>query len=545
MKYTARKLARLLEYGTDEELFNFIKEKSPNYEKIQNGSIIKDINKVKTLELYQKRIGFSHIGARIVIWLMTTCNFRKGKFLIENGLNVTGKSSAMAVLNCVSDFSLFKYLIENVGIPLNKKQALESHKNVRILKYVWESMDESEKEEFNIENTLESMNKIKFLESINKLNKLKLPTIKHVTDEKICNYLFDNYYSNGRFFGFFLKEKTFFARKLTKHMIEKLAEEDFEKTKLFINEKLNLKHINDDILNFMYKKGLLDLFLEKDKSLFNILYFYRTSKGIRDLLMLLNEEDRRKLLNEKNDRGQSVLFSEYFLENMDEKDIDFLIANGLDFSFTDDEGDTFLSKSGASMKVKQYFLDKGVKVNDIAQLCNYMKKGKNCFKDYIEFAENNKIQLPDNLIDFFFRYEFISFEDFQRFLEIDKNRALKIIREDDGVIIQDHFKNKKSLNFMFENLLTGNRKQKERDAGFIIIHYPPRYLNHFMKKGFDINVIDYNSPEWQKGYLSEDSLLKEEFICELKKIKIKKERDSIAEKICILNTESEQKRKRM
>lgn len=543
MKYTARKLAKLLEHGTDTELFSFIKERSLNSENIQSGSILTDINKMETLELYQKRIGFSHIASRVVLLIITNSNFRKGKFLVENGLNVTRKSSAMAILNSVSDFSLFKYLVEKVGIPLNKKQALESHKNVRILKYVWGNMNESEKEQFNIENTsLESIEKIKFLESI---NKIIFPKINHVTDEKICNYLFDNYYSNGRFFEAFLENKENTSRKLTTHMIEKLAEEDFEKTKLFINEKLNFRHINDDILNFMCKKGLLNLFLEKDKSLFNVLYFYKTSKGIRDLFSLLNEDDRRKLLNEKNDKGQSILFSEYFLEDMDEKDINFLIENGLDFSLTDNEGNTFLSKSGASMKVKQYFLDKGVKVNNIAEVFNYMKRGKNYFEDYVEFAENNKIQLPDDLIDCFFRYEFMSFENFQTLVKMDKNRALKIIKEEDGLIIQDHFKNKKSLNFTFENLLSGTRKQKERDAGMIIIHYPPRYLNHFIKKGFNIDVIDYNSPEWKKGYLSDSSSLKEEFIYEIKKIKIKKERDLIEEKICLLGNESEQKRKRI
>lgn len=541
MKYTARKLARLLEHGTDEELFSFIKEKSSNNEQIQDGSILRDINKMKILDLYQKRIGFSNIVPETAFWLMSCCNFRKGKFLIENGLKITYKSSIL--FDGVYDFSLFKYLVENVGMPLDKKKALENHQNVRGLKYVWESMDESEREEFNIKNTIiKSMEKIKFLESI---NKLKLPKIKCIYSKKICNYLFDNCYSDGRFFEAFLGEKTFFTLKMTKHMIEKLAEEDFEKTKLFINKKLNLRHVDDEILNFMYKKGLLSLFLEKDKSSFNVLYFYRTLKGIRELFSLLNEKDRRRLLNEKNDKGQSILFSESFLENMDEKDIDFLIENGLDFSFTDNEGYTFLSKISASIKVKQYFLEKGVRVNNIAELCNYIKRGKDCFEDYVEFAKNNKIQLPDDLIDYFFRYEFMSFKNFQTLVEIDKKRALKIIKENDGVVIQDHFKNKKSLNFMFENLLTGDYKQKERDAGCIIIHYPPRYLNHFIKKGFDINVIDYNSPEWQKGYLSKDSSLKEEFIFELKKIKIKKERDSIAEKICILNNESEQKRKRM
>lgn len=498
---------------------------------LYKADILREIHDLPTLKLYSEKVDFTGISYQEFCGILKTCKYEKGVFLMELvGMDISKTKITpdndefvdVDFLYVVSDFRLFKYMVEVCGLPLDVKKVLNYHNNKRIIKYILNRPEckKTKKKSYVFSASLE---KTKLLEEkgfpFNKKSRL------YFKGEDNINYVFDKTKDLNHKLDFIANEA------LTPYILKKLLKINFMETKSRINQFFYSLSYSPEIYMIADKEGVLSLeYL--DKSGFNIL----TKRGInkRKLLELLPKERRRKLITQRNDNNENFLWDYHALENVSMRDIKYLLKNGLEYNFKNNEERSFLENANATFKIKQYFIDLGIDRLDIGKtLCNYVETPKrNTFSDVISYCECNKIALDIDLFRNFIVYP-ESRITIRNIIKLLKSKILNVkeaILEDYSILCPNKFyENGEEQYVLFsvlKKLIDLNRKDSK--GAYLIYNFSPFFVSNFVNAGFNIELIP-NRKDGLSDFISDQYELDEfwEVVYKIKQEKEKKSLDSI------------------
>lgn len=509
MGYTVRKFKKLLQTGTAQDVEEFIKNKDAFFD-----YIFRFIHDTKILKLYKEKVGFSSVNKMCHWDILLSCRYEKGVFLVKNGFDphIVDPFTGENILKWIKDFRFFKYLVEEEKVKIDSQSIIESQSDLRIIKYI-----------------LDKGYKVESVSYTNGLEKTKLLHQCGVKFSKGCrertmrretlNYLYDITDSNEEKFDFLDNNN------VTCYILNRLIRESEtdDRIKNLVFEKIRSQYhslncfLNIDVLLFAHKEGIINIFDCSDD--FNILEKAKRISTIADIKKLfkdINDEDIKKLLNGKNKNGESFLWAKEAVRGFSIKDMEYLIEKGLEYKFLNKQGESFLEKTMLDLKVKQFFLDKGTPVSDIAKTANADTCGieLNKLSEYLDYSLNNNFPLSENIINILVN-------------NVAGNMTLKNIKrmfENTQTGVREKFLNnyslikgvsgKKMLLFLINALPSINKKDKK--GAFIIYYYDPYYMDLFIKEGLDLNIIPNDIEELKKYMRKHEAMALFEKIVEAK-----------------------------
>lgn len=442
----------------------------------------------------------------------------------------------MDFLCSVSDFKLFKYMVEVCGLPLNVLKVLNHHNNIRIVKYI---LDRPEYKKIKKKSYIFSSNleKTKLLEEecfpFNKKSR------SYFTGEENVNYLFDRTQDLNHKLDFIANKS------LTPYIFKKLLKINFIKTRNRINRFFNSISYSPEIYVIADKEGVFSL-EDVDQLGFNILA--KRSMNRIKLLELLPEERRRKLINQRNNNDENFLWDYNALEDASMREIRYLLKNGLEYNFKNNKGESFLEHTRATFKLKQYFIDLGIDGLDIGKtLCNYIENPKrSTFSDIISYCEYNKIAFNVDLFRNFVVYpeKRITVKNIVKILQSKTLKIKEALLEDYSIFSPCKFyENGEEQCVLFsvlKKLIDLDRKDSK--GAYLVYNFSTFFVDNFVKAGFDIDLIPNKKNELSDFISDEDEL--DEFWEAVYKIKQEKEKKTLGS-IINVPADDNQSRKRI
>lgn len=525
--HKVRKFKKILTNTLPSEVNLYIEKKWGLYK----ADILREINDLPTLKLYSEKVDFTGISYQEFCGILKTCKYEKGVFLMELGGMDISKTKItpdndefidVDFLYVVSDFRLFKYMVEVCGLPLDVKKVLNYHNNKRIIKYILNRPEckKIKKKSYVFSASLE---KTKLLEEkgfpFNKKSRL------YFKGEDNINYVFDKTKDLNHKLDFIANEA------LTPYIFKKLLKIDFMKTKSRINRFFYSLSYSAEIYMIADKEGVLSL-EDLDRSGFNIL----TKRGInkRKLLELLPRERRRKLITQRNDNNENFLWDYQALGNVSMRDIRYLLKNGLEYNFKNNKGQSFLETAKVNFKLKQYFIDLGIDGLDIEKtLCNYIEMPKrSTVTDIISYCEYNNIPFNVYLFREFIVYpeKRITVKNIRKIFQSKTMNIKEAILEDYSILCPDRFYENGEEQYVLFSVLKKimNLDRRDSKGSYLIYNFSPFFVSNFVNAGFNIDLIP-NKKDGLSDFISDQYELDEfwEVVCKIKQEKEKKSLDSI------------------
>lgn len=525
--HKVRKFKKILTNTLPSEVNLYIEKKWGLYK----ADILREINDLPTLKLYSEKVDFTGISYQEFCGILKTCKYEKGVFLMELGGMDISKTKItpdndefidVDFLYVVSDFRLFKYMVEVCGLPLDVKKVLNYHNNKRIIKYILNRPEckKIKKKSYVFSASLE---KTKLLEEkgfpFNKKSRL------YFKGEDNINYVFDKTKDLNHKLDFIANEA------LTPYIFKKLLKIDFMKTKSRINRFFYSLSYSAEIYMIADKEGVLSL-EDLDQSGFNIL----TKRGInkRKLLELLPRERRRKLITQRNDNNENFLWDYQALGNVSMRDIRYLLKNGLEYNFKNNKGQSFLETAKVNFKLKQYFIDLGIDGLDIEKtLCNYIEMPKtSTVTDIISYCEYNNIPFNVYLFREFIVYpeKRITVKNIRKIFQSKTMNIKEAILEDYSILCPDRFYENGEEQYVLFSVLKKimNLDRRDSKGSYLIYNFSPFFVSNFVNAGFNIDLIP-NKKDGLSDFISDQYELDEfwEVVCKIKQEKEKKSLDSI------------------
>lgn len=482
-KYTIRKFKKILREGTSEDIKMYIKKKQdPWFE-----NILCFINDIESLKLYDEKIGLSTVNPKFHFLILSNARYEKGVFLIEKGFSPYMQHKDLGnLLNTVTDFHFFKYLLEVQKLKIEPELFFIMQGKIKFIKYI---LDKG----FPIHevNEIRSIRHLKLFEKHGLT--FSKDCYKWVQGEEEINYLYDIASEEDK--SFFIKN-----RHITPYIIDKICKESETLTKelnVYLKD-VGWMVISAKTLAFAHSKGMVDIY--RGDRHYNILSHHHNIRDIKYLLRHLSSDERKKLLNEKNEAGESFLWGAQCIRNLSIKDIEYLISEGLDFSFLNDKGESFLEKTMVHITVKQFFIDKGAPIPDIKKTCTMDTYGQELgtLEEYTEYVLKNKCMFCPKL--------------FKMFLDFDPGfKSIKVLIENDTARIRERFlknyktisyiSNKKIIRYLIKLLPSVNTPDKK--GNYLIYNFDPVYIDEFLKAGMSLDLIPDSKKEIEKR-VSED-----------------------------------------
>lgn len=483
MSYTIRKFRKVLKDGSPEDVQNFIDKKNDPYFVY----IFRWLHDLESLKLYNDKIGLKNI-IHFAHWdILISSKFKKGKFLIESGLNPHIKSSSgYSLLPFIKDFKFFKYLVEDIKVKVDVEEVLNKSDDPRIIKYMINYSKNKSRPKYIISSR--SIIKTKILEENGFcFNEKSINNFKGIDN---INYLFDITKDEEMKFEF-LKNQA-----ITPYILKTLFLTDEEKTKEGF--KKHCRYISHKTSILAYELGILNIFREEDE-LYN---FFGNYSGKSNILFLkgLPQDVRRKLLNERNHNNESFLWSSEALRDNNLNDIKYLIDNGLEFNFLNNKGESFLEKARTNLNIKQYFINLGLNKNlEKTAKNNTYGQELNKLDDYINYSIKNKIPLCLDLLQYFIRFDStdINYKNIVKMFSYDFLGIKKAFLNNHNLFKDALIENKKIVQFII-SILGEDINKADIKGVYLPYSFSPNCLEIFVKEGFDINLVPNDIKSIQK-----------------------------------------------
>lgn len=521
-----RKLKKVLTNSSPFEIDLYIRKKW----QLHKSDILKEIHDLPTLELFKEKVDFNGISYQDFCEILKTCKYEKGVFLMENaGMDIskTGLSPDdkdfvdVDFLYVVSDLRLFKYMVEVCCLPLNIEKVLSYYSDIRIIKYL---LDRPECKKIKKKSYIfsASLEKTKLLEDkgflFGKNSRFSF------TGENNLNYLFDKTLN--------LKHKLDFLvnKELTPYIFKEMLKINFIETEKMMKRFLYINNItySPEIYIIAAEEGLFR-FERLNLSGFNILA--KRDINRKKLLKLLPKERRMKIINQRNDKNENFLWYYHALENISMRDIRYLLKNGLEYNFKNNDDQSFLEKAKTTFKVKQYFIDLGISGLSIEKtLFNYVETPKrSTLSDIINYCEYNKIALDVYLFRNFIVYpeKRVTIKNVRKVLQSKMFNIKKAILEDYSIFHPDRFYENGEEQCVLFSVLKKliDLERKDSKGAYLIYNFSPFFVDDFVKAGFDIDLIPNKKNELIDFISDEDEL--DEFWEAVYKIKQEKEKKAL------------------
>lgn len=514
MRYTIRKFKKILREGTSEDIKMYIKKKQdPWFE-----NILCFIHDIESLTFYDEKIGLSTVDPGFHFQILSNARYEKGVFLIEKGFSPYMQDRELGnLLNTVTDFNFFKYLLDVQKLKIEPEFFFIMQSKIKFIKYI---LDEG----FPLHEVdeIRSINHLKLFEKYGIT--LSKNCYKWIQGEDEVNYLFD--IANEQDKALFVKN-----RYITPYVIKKIYEgsEILRKELSTYLKDIGWMVISAKALAFSHSKGLVDIF--RGDRCHNVLS--HTHYDIRDIKYLfkqLSSDERKKLLNAKNEEGESFLWTALCLRRFSVKDMEYLISEGLDFSFLNYKGESFLEKTRVHITVKQFFIDKGTPVPDIKRTCDMNTYGQELgtLKEYAEYVLKNRSVFCPKLFKMFLDFE-PEFKSIKLLLENNNTGIRKRFLKNYKTI--SYVTNKKIIRYLIKLLPSVNKPDKK--GNYLIYNFEPVYIDEFLKAGMSINLIPDSRKEIEQ--MVNEDYAQEFFECIMEK-KLKKQNKELKS---LLITDSE------
>lgn len=509
MGYTVRKFKKVLQTGTAQDVEEFIKNKDAFFD-----YIFRFIHDTKILKLYKEKVGFSSVNKMCHWDILLSCRYEKGIFLVKNGFDphIVDTFTGENILKWIKDFRFFKYLVEEEKVKIDSQSIIESQSDLRIIKYI---LDKGYK--------IESVSYTNGLEKTKLLHQCGVKFSKGCRERTMCretlNYLYDITDSNEEKFDFLDNNN------VTCYILNRLIRESEtdDRIKNLVFEKIRSQYhslncfLNIDVLLFAHKEGIINIFDCSDD--FNILGKAKRIKTIADMKKLfkdMSSEAIKKLLNEKNEKGESFLWTKEAIRGFSVKDMEYLIEKGLEYDFLNTEGQSFLEKTMVDLKVKQFFLEKKVPVSSISKTAGLDTCGieLNNLNDYIDYSLHYNFCLPEKMINFLGRESSnMTLKNVKKIFENPKTGVKeKFIK--DYSLIKGMSLSKKTIRYLIKNIPSVNNKD---DSGAFLIYYcSPEYINLFIKEGLNVMLLPDDIEKFRKYMRKHEAMALFEKIVEAK-----------------------------
>lgn len=491
MGYTVRKFKKVLQTGTVQDVKEFVNSRDDAF----FDYIFRFIHDIEVLKLYEEKVGFSSVNIMCHWDILLSCRYEKGVFLVKNGFDphIVDTFTGENILKSVKDFKFFKYLVEEEKVKIDSQSIIDSQSDLRIIKYI---LDKGYKVD-SVSYT-NGLAKTKFLHEYGV--KFTQNCRKVVRCRETLDYLYDITGSN--------EEKLDFLdnNNVTCYILNKLITEGKkdEGVRSIIVEKIRSQYhslncfLNIDVLLLAHKEGIIDIFDCSDN--FNILGKAKRIKTIADMKKLfkdMNSEDIKKLLNEKNEKGESFLWAKEAVRGFSIKDMEYLIKKGLEYHFLNKEGKSFLEKTIVDLKVKQFLLEKNVPVSSISKTADLDTCGieLNSLNDYIDYSLHYNFHLSEKIISFLGQQSSnITLKNIRKMFE----NAQTGVKEKflDNYSIIKGISSEKIIRYLIKNLPSVN--DKDKSGAFLIYYCSPEYMDLFIKEGLDVTLLPDNIEKIKK-----------------------------------------------
>lgn len=483
-KYTIRKFKKILREGTSEEVRMYIKKKQdPWFE-----NILCFIHDIESLKLYDEKIGLSTVNPKFHFLILSDALYEKGVFLIEKGFSPYMRHKDLGnLLNIVTDFNFFKYLLDVQKLKIEPDFFFIMQGKIKFIKYI---LDKG----FPL-HEVDEIRSIRHLKLFEKYGiTLSKNCYKWIQGEDEFNYLFD--IANEQDKALFVKN-----RYITPYVMEKIYEgsEILKKELVTYLKDIGWMVISAKALAFAHSKGLVDIF-RGDRHYDILSHNHYKIRDIKYLFQQLSSDERKKLLNEKNEEGESFLWSAQSIRKFSVKDIKYLISEGLDFSFLNNKRESFLEKAMVHITVKQFFIDKGTPVPDVQRTCNMDTYGQELgtLEEYTEYVLKNKSVFCPKLLKMFLDFD-PGFKSIKDLIENDTTGIKKRFLKNYKTI--SYISNKKIIRYLIKLLPSVNTPDKK--GNYLIYNFDPVYIDEFLKAGMSLDLIPDSKKEIEKR-VSED-----------------------------------------
>lgn len=510
MGYAVRKFKKVLKTGTAQDVKEFIK----NREDAFFDYIFRFIHDTEILKLYEEKVGFSSVNKMCHWDILLSCRYEKGVFLVQNGFDphIVDTFTGENILKWIKDFRFFKYLVEEEKVKIDSQSIVESQSDLRIVKYI---MDKGYK--------VESVSYTNGLAKTKFLHQCGVKFSKNCRQRTMCretlNYLYDITESNEERLDFLDNHN------VTYYILDKLIREgktDNRIKNLVVEKIRNQYHslncfLNIDVLLLAHKEGIINIFDCSDN--FKILGKAKRIKTIADMKKLfkdMSSEDIKKLLNEKNEKGESFLWAKEAIRGFSIKDMEYLILQGLEYNFLNKEGQSFLEKTMVDLKVKQFFLEKKVPVSSISKTADLDTCGVelNNLNDYIDYSLHYNFYLSEKMINFLGRENSnMTLKNIKKMFENPKTGVKeKFIK--DYSLIKGMSLSKKTIKYLIKN--TPSVNNKDESGAFLIYYCSPEYIDLFIKEGLDVTLLPDDVEKFKKYMRKHEAMVFFEKIVEAK-----------------------------
>lgn len=478
MSYIIRKFKKVIKDGTGEDILKFMDLRMEQVNSFYPYELLVDLHDMEYLELFHKKVGFNNLNytSSTVEYILKKCKFEKGKFLIDSGLPLSILNNSVYD---VQDFNFFKYLVD-IKFNFNFFSLINYNGDLRKIKYFLDNSTQYQKYD---KIFYYSINKIKSQLLIEEYGfSINKKTTTTASGAENINYLFDISKNKSKNFKFeFLKNNS-----MTPYILKNLYDLNKERVKNFFSVYVYNIHFSVEVCILAYKLGVLGFNLLSDRG-YNFLSIYSFKIS---LLKKLPKDLRKNLLNEKNKNGESFLWYGESLRNCKVKDIEFLIESGLEYDYVNNDGHSFLEFARTDLKIKQYFIDLGVKVN-IQKTISFETYGQglSSFSEYINYAIKNNIRFPLELLEYFVDFEVcIKNKDIIKMFEHDCLGVKKAFLKRYDLFGSLLLNNRKMFCFLIDNIIIDINKPDRRKA-YLPCVFSSLFLDRFMNKGFNIDLL--------------------------------------------------------